>query len=173
MTMGLIWLLIIFLIPVIGFYLLRINAALVFLSLCLGYVLFAFDAQNASKIVGSLSNVGSLDIHLKPTAVVVNLLLLLGPAVITLISQIGSVSDIKKILNILPSIGVGLFTILLVVPILPHSIMSAVVETSYWSTIVHNKASIVGIGAGVAILFFWFTLYKGNMKKHHHSGSKS
>ncbi len=164
MTSGDIWLAIITLAPIALVYVLRANAALVYLSLCLGYVLYSFDSHNA------LTTVNSLHIHnptnIKPSSIMVNLVLLLGPTVLTLISQINSIKKSRKLMNLIPAAFCGLFTTLIIVPTLPASIAGKVEITSYWSSLTHYQAGIVGIGAAVAILFFWMNS-KHNGKKYH------
>jgi len=174
MSIGLIWLLVIMLIPLVGFYLLRINAALVFLSLCLGYVLLSFDSRNASSIANNLASHKYVPIHLTLTAVMVNLALLLGPAVLSIIFQIGSIHKHQKLFNLVPSLGVSLFAPILIVPLLPNSIMTAIVHTSYWSKLITSQAAIVGFGSLVAIIFFWLTMHKklGRLSSRSHHSSK-
>lgn len=174
MSIGLIWLIIIILIPLVGFYLLRINAATVFLSLCLGYVLFAFDSHNASMTANNLISHNYLPIHVTASVATTNLFLLLAPAVLSIILQLGSLTKHKRIINILPSLGVSLFLPLLIVPLLPTSIMISIVHTSFWSKITTYQSSIVGISALVAIIFFWLTVHNKREKtKHHGSKTKS
>jgi hypothetical protein len=172
MSIGLMWLLIIFLIPLVGFYLFRVNAAPVFLSLCLGYVLLAFDSHNASIIAGNLASHNYTFIHVTPTVGTVNLVLLLGPAALSIILQLGSMAKHKRLINVLPSLGVGLFAPILIVPLLPATIMIAIIRTSYWVKLVNNQASIVGFGALIAIAFFWLTVYKHDGPKRHYSKAK-
>lgn len=169
MSIGLIWLTAIIIFPIIGLYLLKVNAALVYLSLCLGYVLYIFDAHNAGVLAGSLNAHSSL-VHLKASTVVVNFALLLGPAALTLISQINSLhGKSKRFLNLVPTIVTGLFIPLLVVPILPASTAESIIKTSYWAQLIKYRASIVGVGAVVAILFFWLNGRESTKKKHHSS----
>jgi len=167
--MGLIYLLAIVLIPLLVLYIFKVSAAPVFLSLCLGYVLFIFDGHNASRIIGSYLNnnyLSSLDIHLKATSVTINLFLLLTPAAITLISRIGSAKHLKKFLNLIPSLAVSLFSALLVVPLLPARQMDKIIKTSEWALITQNKALVVAVSGAVAILFFILSSKKAHSKAH-------
>lgn len=156
--------------PVIIIYLLSVNGAMMFLSLCLGYVLYAFDSHNAMSVAQSL-NVHHLSTHLKPSDILINLILLLGPAAITLVTQIHSMHGSKKLLNLLPAIFCGLFVALLIVPALPVSLAESIAKTAYWGKLVHYQAEIVGFGAAVAILFFFIGFKHSNAKKHAHKTS--
>ena len=165
MTSGTLWLAIIALAPIVGIFLLGANAALVFLSLCLGYVLYSFDAHNATSAINSLHQY-SFTNHLKTSAIVINLVLLLGPALITLVIQIRSMHGSRRLFNLIPAVFCGLFAALIVVPALPASVASSIGATPYWGKLAHYQDDIVGIGAAVAIVFFW-----SNFK--HHASKKS
>ena len=163
MTSGTIWLAIITLAPIALIYFLGVNAAPVFLSLCLGFVLYSFDGRKALNLAHSINHANA---HLNPSTIAVDLILLLGPAAITLISQIRSVHGSKHLLNIVPAVFCGLFAALLIVPILPTSLMHTIIRTAYWGKLSRYEAEIVGAGAAVAIVFFWLG-YKHSGKKHH------
>jgi hypothetical protein len=165
MTSGTIWLAIITLAPIALIYFLGVNAAPVFLSLCLGYVLYSFDGHNALNLAHSASRA---DAHLNLSTIAVDLVLLLGPAVVTLISQIKSVHGSKRLLNMVPAVFCGLFAALLIVPVLPASTMHSIAQSAYWGRLSRYEAEVVGIGAGVAIIFFWLGYRHSGNKKHHH-----
>jgi hypothetical protein len=156
--------------PAIIIYLLSVNGAAMFLSLCLGYVLYAFDSHNAMSVAQSL-DAHHLSTHLKPSDIFINLVLLLGPAVITLVTQIHSMRGSRKLLNLLPAIFCGLFVALLIVPVLPVSLAEAIAKTAYWGKLVHYQAEIVGFGAAIAILFFFMGHKHSSTKKHTHKSS--
>ncbi len=163
MLNGTFWLAIIILVPFIGTFLISANAAPIFLSLCLGYVLYSFDTHNAHSLLASIHS--SAITHLKPTDIIVNLVLLIGPAVVTLISQIHSVKGSNRFLNLIPAAFCGLFIALLVVPTLPGSVMNSIIKTAYWGKLIHYQAMIVGVGAAVALFFFWFNSKHAESKK--------
>lgn len=167
MTNATIWLAIITLVPIIGIYILGVNAAPIFLSLCLGYVLYTFDGHNAANLAHNISAHSSA--HLKPTDIIVDLILLLGPALIVFVSQIKSVKGAKHFLNIVPAVFSGLFCALLVVPVLPNDVAAKIAKTFYWGKLAHYQAFIVGLGAAIAIIFFWISSKHPNKKAHHKS----
>jgi hypothetical protein len=164
---GNIWLAAIVIAPVVAIFLLNANAALVFLSLCLGYVLYSFDSHNAASAIHSLHQY-SYTAHLKPSSIAINLFLLLGPAVITLITQIRTVHGSRRLINLIPALFCGLFAALIVVPVLPASIATSIGNTSDWAKLTHYEGEIVGIGAAVAIVFFWMSARYGGGRKNAH-----
>lgn len=168
MASGDIWLAIIVLIPVVASYLLLANAAPLFLSLCLGYVLYSFDSHNALSLAHSLS-VHNTSLHLNASDITINLVLLLGPAVLTLISQRHTIAASRRLVNLVPAIFSGLFCVLITVPVLPVTLQSSIIKTTYWTDIVHQQVTIVGIGSGIALIFYWYT----NMRSTQSKKSKS
>ncbi len=162
MSIGTIWLITIFLIPVIGLFLLRVNAATVYLSLCAGYVLVVFDSQNAYAFTSR-----HIQTQLRSPSVLVNLLLLLLPPLVAILSQIGTMrGHNKRLLNLLPAVATGLLAVILVVPQLPPSIAHTLTTATYWLKLVRYQTQIVGFGTGVAILFLAFSRSKKQNNKH-------
>lgn len=166
MSLSILWLALIVFLPVVVFYLLQVNAAPVFLSLCLGYVLVAFDSKNSRSFLGSI-NQTSAPIHIKASVIAINLVLLLGPAVLTILSQIKTINGSRKLLNLLSSLSVGLFAALITVPRLPVSISGKIASNQYWLYIIKYQTYIVGIGSLIALVFFLITIHKKESKKHH------
>ncbi len=167
-----IWLVIIILIPVLASYILSSNAASMFISLCLGYVLYSFDDRNALSIAHS-SIIRKSPLHLNASDVSINLLLLIGPAIITLIVQKHSIAASRRALNLIPAIFSGLFCALIIVPALPIAMEDTIVRSSYWADIVRQEVGIVGIGSVVSIIFYWFTNLRSSQTKKPKSKSKS
>lgn len=153
MNSGTLWLAILTLAPVLLIYLTGANAALVFLSLCLGYVLYAFDSHNALSAINSLHSHNGIP-HLKTSSISINLALLLVPAIISIIVQLKSVRGSRKLLNLIPALFCGLLTALIVVPALPSSLANEIAKTSYWTKLTSNQGPIVGLGAAISLVFF-------------------
>ena len=147
--------------PVLILFLFSVNAALVFLSLCLGDVLVQFASHDAVTI---LSGAGS-SAHV--TESFIKLLLLLAPAILTTIFMIRTVrGKYKRILNILPAAGVGLLTVLLVVPVTSPGLNHNLVASSLWQNIQQFESGIVALGAFLCLFFLWFQRPKGHEEKH-------
>jgi hypothetical protein len=147
---------------------LRINAALVFLSLCLGDVLVQFVAPDANSFMQLFS--AKVPAGLDTGSNTIKLLLLLVPVVLTAIFMIRTVRGYGRLaLNLLPALGVGLLGSLLVVPLLPHGLSHDIVHTSLWSELQKAQDLIVGSSALVCLLVLWLQRPKtGESKGHGH-----
>lgn len=152
-------------VPVILLMVLRVNAALVFLSLCLGDVLVQFVAPDASTITSAFSA------HLPQASSAnnntVSLVLLLLPVILTVLFMIRTIhSKGRLLLNLLPAAGVGLLGALLVVPLLPSGLSHNIINSSLWLGAQKAQDLIVGGSALVCLLAIWFQRPKGHEGKH-------
>lgn len=156
------------LVPVIILMLMRINASLVFLSLCLGNVLVQFVAKDtadfltlhADQVSQKVSTTGNNSIKLG---------LLLLPVVLTAIFMIRTVNGRSKLaLNLLPAAGVGLLGGLLVVPLLPPGLSHNVVRSDLWTQVSRTQDLIVGASALVCLLVLWLQRPKTDGKHGKH-----
>lgn len=144
------------LVPVALIVLLRANAALVFLSLCLGVVLVEFVANDADLMLSAVST--------RATPNNVKILLLLVPVVITMFLMAKTVRHSRLILNILPALGTGFLLALLVVPLLPVHTADAVLQSSSWQQMQKLQDMIVGISALLSLFFLWLQRPKAHDK---------
>ena len=149
------------LLPVILIVLLRVNAAFVFLSLCLGDVLVQFTGNDAVSIFTGAS------LNAQLPASTIKLLLLLLPAVLTVLFMIGTVKEKQKFFNILPAAGVGLLTSLLVVPQLPPGLSHAITNSNAWTQILTYQSGLVAVSTLICLLFLWMQRPKHEKGKRH------
>lgn len=141
----------IILVPLVLMMVLRINAALVFLSLCLGDVLVQFVAPDANSFMSFFAGPGA-----KADANTVKLALLGLPVLLTAVFMIRTVrGGVRLMLNALPAIGVGLLLALLVVPLLSAGLRHNVVDSSLWQQVQRAQDLIVGISALICLLVLW------------------
>lgn len=147
-------------VPVLLLVLLRVNAALVFLSLSLGAVLVQFVGSDVVSIVTGASTQSQVP------ASTVKLILLVLPAVLTLLFMIRTVKPSGRLLNILPAIGAGFLTALLVTPLLPPGLQYNVVHSGMWQQIRSLQSSIVAASTLVCLLFLWLQRPKPHEAKH-------
>ncbi|HJP96628.1 MAG TPA: hypothetical protein VJ843_04650 [Candidatus Saccharimonadales bacterium] len=150
--------------PPLVFTLLRINAVLVFLSLCLGDVLVKYVASDAN----SLLTLFAPGVSGKVTSFIQVVVLCL-PVVLTSVFMVLSVQGrVRIITNILPALGVGFLGVLLVVPLLPPELRQGVQQGHVWPEILKLQSLIVGVSAVVSILFLWTQRTTiGHQTKHH------
>jgi hypothetical protein len=143
--------LIILIAPIVVLTVLRINAALVFLSLCLGDVLVKYVADDAISLMTTLSPHASVI-----SRSTLELALLYAPAVITSVFMIWSVRGwFKIVLNVIPAIGVGFLAILLGVPLFAPGLRNAIQGESLWQNVSRAQAMIVGLTALLSLFFLW------------------
>ena len=138
-------------IPLAVLTLLRVNAAMVFLSLCLGDVLVAHVAQDQDSLISFLApHTGSV------SAATIQLIILLLPAVITSVIMLLSVhGKVRVIANILPAAGVAFLGVLLVVPLLTPGLRYSIEGGALWQQLARAQALIIGISAFMSMIFLW------------------
>ena len=146
--------------PVLALMMLRINATLVFLSLCLGYVVMQFLGADAQSFAETFMTHATLSTN------IMKLVLLLFPAVFTMVFMIRTVRGGKLVLNILPSLAVGCLTVLLVVPLLPPGLSHAIASTAVWQQAERLQSLVVGAGALLSLLFLWMLRPKHGSEEH-------
>jgi hypothetical protein len=149
-------------VPALLLVLLRVNAALVFLSLCLGDVLVQFVGKDAVSIVAGAST------SAYATSSTVKLVLLLAPAFLTMLFMIKTVKGAKRFFNALPAAGVGLLTALLVVPLLPPGIATNIKHSNLWTSTQNLQSAIVAGSTLICLMFLWTTRPKHEGKSKHH-----
>jgi hypothetical protein len=151
--------------PIVALLILRINAALVFLSLCLGDVLIQFVANDANEFLAHHS--GKVPQIANAGNNTVKLILLLLPVVLTAVFMIRTVHGRGRLaLNLLPAAGVGLLGALLVVPLLPPGLSHNILNSSLWSQARNAQDLIVGASAVVCLLVLWLQRPKTGGSKH-------
>ncbi len=157
------------LVPVVALVVFRVNAAMVFLSLCLGQVLVKYVAGDA------LSGLATISPHTSELSKsTLQLAFLFAPALVTMIIMIGSVrGKVRQIVNILPALGVGLLTTLLGVPLVAPGLRGAIESGPFWQQLNRGQALVVGVTAFITLLFLWSQRrsFKGEESRssRHHS----
>lgn len=170
MDAALITLIAIIAVPIVVLMVLRVNATLVFLSLCLGAVLTQFVADDAGWMLTLASSgvpqAGSL------TDSTVKLTLLLLPVVLTTVFMIRTIRGTSKLLmNVLPAAGVGFLGALLAVPYLPAGTAINITSSALWLEVTKLQDAIVGASALMCLFVLWMqrpkTGHDGKHGKHH------
>ena len=150
-------------VPLLILFVFRVDASLIYLTLCLGYVLVQFIVSDAISLLTAFypnaNQIGESTLKL---------FLLLLPAVLTIIFMFHSVSGTKRVVNILPSIAVGLLLILLIQPQLPQNISQTLVSSSLWNEYQKFQTLIVGGGSLLCLFMVW----TNRKPKHAHGKSK-
>lgn len=151
-------------VPILILLAFRINAAIVFLSLCLGSVLVQFVGNDTSSFI-NLFSASKVVMHYGAS-----IFLLLLPAVFTMIVMIGTVKGkFKVLLNILPAVAVGVVWLLLAEPYFTPGLRGAMTGTSAWHEIQKINTLIVTASTVVCLLFLWLQRPK---RSGHDDGGK-
>lgn len=147
---------------------LRVNAALVFLSLCLGDVLVQFVANDTTEFLTLHANQVPQQAATAGSETI-KIVLLLLPVVLTTIFMIRTIRGTGRLLlNLLPAAGVGLLGGLLVVPLLPAGLSHNIVDSSLWLQVQRAQDLIVGASALVCLLVLWLQRPKTGGSSHKH-----
>lgn len=138
-------------IPLAALVLLRVNAAMVFLSLCLGDVLVAHVAQEQDSLISFLTpHTGSI------SASTVQLAILLLPAILTAAIMAFSVHGrMRVIFNVLPAAGAAFLGVLLAIPLLTPGTKFNFEGSPLWSQLSRAQAMIIGASAFISLVFLW------------------
>ena len=138
-------------VPIVAFVVLRVNASLIFLSLCLGAVLVQYVASEATTLMHLMSA------HVSPLSTSsLQLVLLIAPAVVTTIVTIFSVHGrLKTMINVLPAIAAAALAVLLAVPLLTPGLRHNLQGQVAWHYLSNAEALVVGVGALVSLVFLW------------------
>lgn len=149
--------------PVVLLVALRINAAMAFLSLCLGYVLVQFVANDANSLISFIApNADSI------SASTLKLVMLFMPVVLTAIIMLLSVRGrVRVALNALPAAGTSVLGLLLAVPLFTPGLQHAIESQQVWQQVHGAQAMIVGASAFVSLVFLW-AQRKGFKSPEHH-----
>lgn len=152
------------LIPIVVAVSLRVNAAILFMSLCVGDVLVQFMGSDTNSLVSLF--VSSHDSFSQAT---LRLFLLLIPSVITLVFMFHSVRGMPKtILNLIPSITLGFAFALLIEPLLSPSFQKTLVKSSLWHQLSRAQALVIGVSAIVSLVFLLTQRQSSGRKQRSH-----
>lgn len=134
--------------PVLVLSLLRVNAATAFLGLCLGSVLGNYVAKDFSEVLrGSLAPTPELN------AMVISLLLLWVPVALVALFMINTIGKRQIPINLIPALAVGLFGLILTVPVLTPELTQSIQATDMWGRLTDYQAVVVAVGTLISLLF--------------------
>jgi hypothetical protein len=149
-------------VPIALLFFLRVNAAFVFLSLCLGSVLVQFAGDDATSIVSGASTSAYV------TSSTIQLALLLAPAILTIIFMMGTVQGNKKFFNLVPAVATGILVALLAVPLLAPGLAHNVQLLGAWQSVQQVQSGVVALSTLVCLVFLWSSRPKHDEKHKKH-----
>ncbi|HEY8999642.1 MAG TPA: hypothetical protein VIM53_05010 [Candidatus Saccharimonadales bacterium] len=139
--------------PFLALTALRINAAFVFLSLCLGQVLVEFVSNDMNSFMrifaARVSPIGNSTMQLS--------LLFVPPALTALFMIFSMRGRMRMLMNALPAAATSLFAALLAVPLLAPGLRKAIEVQSSWRQLDHARPLVVLLGAVLSLVFLWST----------------
>ncbi len=147
--------------PIALVMLLRVNAAILFMSLCVGEVLVQYVGSDATSLIAIFSSHST-----QLSTSTIKIALLFVPAILTALFMFHSVRGTRLILNIIPAIAVGTFTALLVEPLLSKSMQMTLEKSTIWHQFLNAQTLIVGVGALVSLLFLWIQHHGSRHSEH-------
>lgn len=146
--------------PVAILVVLKVNAALVFLSACLGAVLLRFIGDEAARFAELFLPFLNGD-NLK-------LAIMLLPVILSVIFLRGTVRGGRHFTNILPVIGTAFLLVLLGVPLLPADLANSVTASFAWEKLSQFQTLVIAVSALVSLLFIWSQHRKPSSKHSKH-----
>ena len=149
-------------VPVVLMLILKTRAALVFMALCAGSVLATFASKATLDLVQSFYSNYSFTAES-----IVLIVLLVLPALLTIIFLRRTVTGATFMLNLLPTILTGVVTLLLVVPLLPPGVRYSIFRTNIWTQIVQYQGVIVGLAVFLSCIQLWSGSKALKHKKKH------
>lgn len=154
--------------PVAVAVLFRVNAAVLFMSLCVGAVLVQYVAGDTNAFIAT---VGGRSHSISESTI--RLALLLAPPLLTAVFMFHSIhGHLRRLLNILPAIGTGLLTALLIRPLLSPAFQRTLESSVYWHQLVRAQTLVVITGAIFSLVFLWIQRH-GNKERGSRYHSKS
>lgn len=140
----------------------RVNAAVVFFSLCAGSVL-------ASQVGSDATVLGSSVIHSSlVTSSGVQIALIALPAVLSALFLRKSVKSSSALINILPALCVAALAAILIVPLLSAGLQYNLQSTIIWQNLAKNSQLIIVAGVVVSVISLWFSSRGKHHKRGHH-----
>jgi len=147
--------------PVVLIFLLRANAAMVFLALCAGSVLTQFISSDATNILRSfIPASGTVNFS------IIQLSLLYAPAFFTVLFMRKGVAGAKTLINLIPAAATGAVGALLAVPFLPGGVSHNITSSSVWSSLEQYQSVIVAVAVLISLFSLWFSKPKHSKGKH-------
>lgn len=153
--------------PVALLLFLRVNALMVFLSLCLGSVLLQYVGPQSIETAGILA-AGKGQVNEQ----IVSLSLLIAPAIFTTLFMMHSVKgNSKQVFNFFPALAVGILFFLVTEPFYTAGLRGAIENDPIWTLVQGLQPLAIGLSAIVSILFIWMQRPKKHKEEghlHHH-----
>lgn len=146
--------------PLLVTFLLKSDAALSFLVLCLGFVL-------STSVIGDLKQLLS-EQNLSVTESTLGMILILVPLVITmLLTRNGAGKGMKFYIHLATALACGGLLALSLGPVLNSTAEINVFQSEIWKNLNSIQSIVIGAGAALSLLLIWSKAIKKPGKKKH------
>lgn len=146
------------LMPLALCYLLKSNAALVFLSLCASEVLITFTVSDATRLLNNF-NFKAPDTDVISLGIVVVLMLL---------TMFFTHRPGKFLTQAGPALAAGVLLAIMAVPLLSGTVQADFASSQVWTNLQKIQAWVVGIGVFWSFGLIWLESKKPRGKHHKH-----
>ncbi len=146
--------------PLLLTFLLKSDAALGFLVLCLGFVL-------STSVIGDLKHLLS-ESNLTVTESTLGLILILTPFILTmLMTRKKAGKGFKFFLHMLCAASAGGLLALSMGPVINTSSLINLFDSQLWKQLDNFQSAIIGVGAITSLMLIWTKAAKKSGKKKH------
>jgi zinc transporter ZupT len=149
-------------VPAVAVVLLRSNGILVFLSVCLGSVLAAYVAGDASSVISGASRSGAL-----VTMQWTQLGLLVVPVLCTVLLTRKKLKGFKLLLGFVAAIAAGALLALLGMQYLSSALQESIYESTAWHELNNLETAVILTGATITFLYLLMTRWRPEGDKKH------
>ena len=145
-------------VPLAITFLLKANAALGFLTLCLSFVL-------TTSVIGDLQHLLS-ETHLSVTNETLGIALVLAPFLLTLLlSHKTAGKELTFLMQLVAAVFAGGLLALTLGPLLGSTGQFDITSAKMWPNLVKMQALVIGVGSVLSLLLIWTHSFK-HPKKH-------
>lgn len=146
--------------PLLITFLLKSDAALSFLVLCLGFVL-------STSVIGDLKQLLS-QTNLSVTESTLGLVLILTPFILTmLLTRKTAGKGFKFSLHLITAASAGCLLALSLGPVINTSSLINLFDSQVWQQLDNYQSVIIGVGAITSLMLIWTKALKKSSKKKH------
>ena len=145
--------------PALITYLLKSNAALAYLALCVGFVL-------STSVIGDLKHLLS-ETNLSVTSDTLAIVLISLPFVLTLLlTRKAHTKGLMLWLNVLIALLGGALLALSIAPLVNSQTSFNVLHSNFWDQLSKYQAALIGAGAFLSLFTVWLGGHHHKSKKH-------
>jgi len=146
--------------PVLITFLLKSDASLSFMALCVGFVL-------STSVIGDLNKLLN-QMNLSVTDTTIAMILIVTPLALTLLlTRKAHVKGIMFLLQLVVALAAGGLLALSIAPLIGNSQQFNLPQSEFWPKLQNMQAIVIGVGGLLSLLLVWTAhIRKHSGKKH-------